>query len=59
LPNTVITEVERRLARAHYQLFMAHQAASTLRTDSLSDDLWAHLREIEKLQAGLAGDRKS
>ena len=53
MAQTIRSKVEQALARAHHALYMAYVEASEMRTDDLADDLWAQLREVERLQIAL------
>lgn len=53
MPQTIKSKVEQALARAHHALYIAYTEASEMRTDDLADELWLHLREVERLQISL------
>lgn len=53
MAQTTKSKVEQLLSRAHHVLYLAYAEAATLRTDDLADEIWSHLREVERLQSAL------
>jgi len=56
--NPTVLRIEAGLARAHRQLYTAHELAESMRDQGFADDLWALMLEIERLQTSLLTARK-
>jgi hypothetical protein len=53
MAQTNKSRVDQALARAHHAIYIAFVEADTLRSDGVSDDLWAILRELERIHTAL------
>lgn len=58
MPPTSLLKLEGAIARAHRQVWGAHNAAEEAGQEGMAHDLWQILKELERCQHDLVQGRK-